>query len=241
MHQQTDPKQDALVARALSAFDAQAIEQAVSIITSCGDPLEAGAAFSAFGKALYHDRKDVTAMVAVGEAGVTFCLQEAGSAVDAATAAALKKHARDIAFNTAANCWPGWGDDGIRIDKGHLQSGLALARTCRDLVDQLQLGHRALGGADWLIGALRLAAGRSREALEDFERARRVFETGGDAAYELMARGYIALARKADPASAPVGAHDFSAALQELRNEGSKDSIFFAEQLVVAERTLLAH
>lgn len=60
-------------------------------------------------------------------------------------------------------------------------------------------------------------------------------------AYELMARGYIALARKADPVSAPVGARDFSAALQELRNEGSKDSIFFAEQLVVAERTLLAH
>jgi tetratricopeptide (TPR) repeat protein len=241
MHEQTDPKRDALVAAALGAFDAQAIDQAVSVITSCGDPLAAGAAFAALGKILYRDRKDVTAMIALGEAGVAFCLQEAGSAVDAATAATLKKRARGIAYNTAANCWPGWGDDGIRIDKNHLRSGLALAGTCRDLVDELQLGQEALGKADWLIGALKLAAGRADEALEDFERARRAFEAGGNATGELMARGYVALARKADPISAAVGAGDFATVLQALRNEGSKDSLFFAEQLVVAERILLAH
>jgi len=241
MHEETDPKQDALGARALGAFDAQGIEQAVSVITSCGDPVEAGAAFAALGKALYRDRKDMTAMIAVGEAGVTFCLQEARTAVDAAATATLKKRARGIAFNTAANCWPGWGDDSIRIDKNHLQSGLALAGICRDLVNELQLGQKALGGADWLIGALKLAAGRPSEASGDFERARRAFEVGGDAAYELMARGYVALARKADPISAAAGTHEFSTALQELSKEGSKDALFFAEQLVVAERTLLAH
>jgi hypothetical protein len=240
MHQQSDPSQDALVARALGAFDTHAIAEAVSIITCCGDPIEAGAAFAALGKVLYRDRKDVTAMIAVGEAGVTFCLQEAGSAVDAATAAALRKRARGVAFNTAANCWPGWGDDGICIDRGHLQSGLALAGTCRDLVDELQLGQQALGKADWLIGALKLAAGRIDEALADFERARHALEAGGDAAGELMARGYVALARKADPISAAVGAHEFAAALQALRNEGSKDSLFYAEQLVTADRIMLA-
>ena len=241
MHEQTDPRQDALVARALSALDANDIAQAVSVITSCGDPVEAGAAFAALGKVLYRDRKDVTAMIAIGEAGIAFCLQQAASAVDAATAAKLKKRARGIAFNTAANCWPGWGDDGIRIDRHHLQSGLALADTCRDLVDELQLGHEALGKAHWLIGALKLAAGRANEALEDFERARRASEAGGDAAGELMARGYIALARKADPISATVGAQEFATALQELRKDGSKASRFFAEQLVVAERILIAH
>jgi hypothetical protein len=241
MHKQTYPKQDALVARALGAFNSQAIERAVSIITSCGDSLEAGAAFSALGKALYRDRKDVTAMVVVGEAGVTFCLQEARSAMDAATAATLMKRARDIAFNTAANCWPGWGDDGIRIEPGHLQAGLRLAGICRDLVDELRLGQKALGKADWLIGALRLAAGRPNEALPDFEHARRAFELGGDASAELMARGYAALAQKADAVSAPVGARNFAAALQALREEGSKDSIFYAEQLITAERILLAH
>jgi hypothetical protein len=238
---QSDPEQDALLARALRAFDGNGIEQAISAIMSSGDPLKAGAALAALGKMLYRDRKDVTAMIAVGEAGVTFCLQEARSTVNTGTATALKTRARGIAYNTAANCWPGWGDDGIRIDSNHLQPGLALAETCRDLVDELQLDHRALGGADWLIGALKLAAGRADEALEDFERARRTFEIGGEAVYELMARGYVALARKTVPATAQVGAQDFSAALQELRNEGSKDSLFFAEQLVVAERILLAY
>jgi hypothetical protein len=241
MLEQADPKQAALLARALGAFDAQGIKQAVLVITSCGDPLEAGAALAALGKVLYRDRKDVTAMIAIGEAGITFCLQQAGSAVDAATAATLKKRARGIAYNTAANCWPGWGDDGIHIDEGHLQSGLALAETCRDLVDELQLGQEALGKANWLIGALKLAADRTDEALEDFERARRACEAAGDATGELMARGYIALARKADPISAAVGAREFATALQELRKDGSKASRFFAEQLVVAERILLAH
>jgi hypothetical protein len=138
----------------------------------------------------------------------------------------LKKLARTIAFNTATNCWPGWGDDGIRIDQSHLQSGLTLAGLCRELVDELHLGQRARGGADWLIGALKLAAGRPSEALPDFERARRTFEVAGDTPYELMARGYIALARKADPISVSVGAGDFATALQSLRNEDSKDAVF---------------
>jgi hypothetical protein len=77
--------------------------------------------------------------------------------------------------------------------------------------------------------------------LPDFERARRTFEVAGDTPYELMARGYIALARKADPISVSVGAGDFATALPSLRNEDSKDALFFVEQLVVAERILLAH
>jgi hypothetical protein len=241
MQKPTDPKQDAPVARALGALDAKGIEEAVSVVTSCGDPLEAGRAFSELGKKLYRERKNVTAMIAIGEAGVAFCLRKANNAARTETATSLKKLARTIAFNTATNCWPGWGDDGIRIDQSHLQSGLTLAGLCRELVDELHLGQRARGGADWLIGALKLAAGRPSEALPDFERARRTFEVAGDTPYELMARGYIALARNADPISASVGAGDFATALQALRNEGSKDALFFVEQLVVAERILLAH
>jgi hypothetical protein len=239
VQKQTDPGLDALLARALAALDAKDIDQAITVMTSGGEPLKAGAAFASLGKVLYRDRKDVTSMIAIGEAGITFCLQEAKSAVDAATAAKLKTRARNIAYNTAANCWPGWDDDGIRIDKDHLLSGLRLAGICRDLVSELQLGHEAVGTAYWLIGALKLAAGRPREALPDFENARRDFELGGAAAQELMARGYFALARKADPISAAAGTREFTAALQELRKEGSKDSLFFTEQLVVADRILL--
>jgi hypothetical protein len=241
MQQQADPKQDALLARALGALDAQDVEAAVSVVTSCGDALEAGRAFSELGKKLYRERKDVTAMIAIGETGIAFCLREARSAAETGTATGLKRLARNIAYNTAANCWPGWGDEGIRIDQQHMRAALTLAGICSDLVDELQLGQAALGKAAWLTGALKLAMNRPREALLDFERARRASEAGGEAAPELMALGYVALARKADPISASIGAREFETALQSLREDGSKESLFFAEQLVVAERILLTH
>jgi hypothetical protein len=57
MQKPTDPKQDAPVARALGALDAKGIEEAVSVVTSCGDPPEAGRAFSELGKKLYRAKK----------------------------------------------------------------------------------------------------------------------------------------------------------------------------------------
>jgi|SRR5579864_1712624 len=240
MNEQAAPTQDALLARALAALDAEGIDQAVTVARSGAEPLEAGRAFSDMSKMLYRNRKDVTGMIAIGEAGIAFCLQEAERATEPASATELRKLARAIAYNTATNCWPGWGDDGIRIEPHHLQAGLALAGTCRDLVEALQLGPRPLGGAYWLIGALKLAAGEPLHALSDFQHAQQVFAAGGLKPFELMARGYAALAQKADPASAAVGAQELASALQALRDEGSKDSLFFAEQIVIAERILLA-
>jgi hypothetical protein len=54
-----------------------------------------------------------------------------------------------------------------------------------------------------------------------------------------MARGYIALARKAESRSAAAGARDFVEVLKQLRDEGSKEAVFFADQLVVADQILL--
>ena len=54
-----------------------------------------------------------------------------------------------------------------------------------------------------------------------------------------MVRGYIALALKADPQSRPEGLNMLSETLARLRAEGSKDAIFFADQLGTADRVLL--
>jgi hypothetical protein len=240
MSKHIGPELDALLARILRIIDANGIDNAISVIRSNGDPQASGRVFSEISKILYRDRKDVAGMIAVAEAGVTFCLQEALRGKEETTTGTLKKLAKVIAFNSAANCWPGWGDEGIRIDSSHLRSGLILAGICRDLVEELQLGQKETGGAHWLLGALKLAGGQPIEALRDFQRAQQAFEAGGHTAYDLMARGYVALARKADPTSSPVGAQDFAEALAELQREGSKDAMFFANQLFVAERMLLA-
>jgi cytochrome c-type biogenesis protein CcmH/NrfG len=108
------------------------------------------------------------------------------------------------------------------------------------LVQELALTPREPGGAHWLVGALKLAVGEYTGARVSFEQAEQAF-LSGDAplAYALMARGYIALARKADPQCRREGADLLNQALERLRAEGSKDAIFFADQLFTADRVLI--
>lgn len=210
----------------------------VSIAASNPDPKEGAAMFAALVKHLYADRKDVPAMIAAGEAGVKFCL-EAADAAGGVLARDLKTTAKAVAYNTAANCWPGWGDDGIVIGANDLKSGLALAGLSRNLVHDLALGHKETGTAHWLIGALMLAAGRPVEARAEFQRATDAFQAAGERSLVLMARGYSAMAKKADPAIERAAERELLEAVHALRNEGSKQASFFADQIVTAERLLL--
>ena len=41
---------------------------------------------------------------------------------------ALKTKAKVIAYNAAANGWPGWGDDGIVITQSHIEEAFDLAK-----------------------------------------------------------------------------------------------------------------
>jgi hypothetical protein len=233
----TDPQASAVVAAALRAVEAGDSAGALAIATANADPQMGAARIAALAKQLYRD-KNVSAMIAVGEAGMRFCLDAARRATDPAVALALKTRARGLAYNIAANCWPGWGDDGIVIEAAHLRSGLALARLSRDLVQELGLGERATGTAHWLIGALHLAAGRSGDALSDFQRAEEAYRADDDRSYRLMALGYAALARKAAPSSHAAGVQDLAEALRQLREHGSTAAIFFADQIDTADWVL---
>jgi len=232
-------KRDELVARALQSLDAKGVAAAISTIKSSGDVKEARAAFADLVKSLYESRKDVANMILVGEAAVVFCLDHAKAATSPETGEQLKKTAKAMAYNVAANCWPGWGDEGVQIAPDQVQSGLSLANLSRDLVRELRLGHEEEGTAHWLVGALELAAGRQGEALSDFESSRQSFEAGGFPALRLLAEGYCAIARKAEPATASRGAQELAAALDQLRKMDLAAASAFADQLVVADRLLL--
>ena len=106
----------------------------------------------------------------------------------------LKTKAKAIAYNAAANSWPGWGDEGS--SSSHRTSRMDwIWRSGRLIVKELKLGHRQLGTSQWLVGALHLAAGRSDEAIAAPTRARDAYGAGGERASELLALGYLALAR----------------------------------------------
>jgi len=203
------------------------------------DPGTIGSAFNSSIKKLYREYKDVPHMLVAGEAGVAYCLNRANLESDPNKATELQKLARAIAYNTAVNCWPGWGDADIVIDESNINAGIKIAQQCLDLTQQLALGPRALGGAHWLIGTLELAAHRFDAARVEFEHAERIYHYDESLpAYVLMARGYLALTGKADPHSRSENAETLTQALDRLRADGSKDAIFFADQIATANRLL---
>jgi hypothetical protein len=220
------------------------VSDAMAVIESHADPCAMAAALGAAVKALYRQH-DVTRMIVAGQIGLAYCLRQAGVAADEDTARQLKQIGRAIAFNTAANCWPGWGDAGIVIADAHVAVGLELAIASRALVQDLGLAPRAQGSAHWLVGALELAAGRFEAAYAAFAQAEQAVlaadaaSSDALAASALMARGYMALARKADPRSRTEGADRLGETVARLRAAGSKEARFFADQLATADRILL--
>lgn len=215
------------------------VVDAISIIEGISDPMDASVAFMELSKQTYRGLQDVSSMVALGNAGTQFALRKAASSENSADAEKLKTSAKTLAFNTAANCWPGWGDAGIDIAEEHLQAGLKLSVLCRDLVVELALGHRARGNAHWLIGALHLAMGQHSEALAEFQRAKEESQAGGDADYVLLAEGYAALALKAQPEFRMAGDRELARILLLLGNRDTKDAQFFTSQLITADRVLI--
>ena len=212
------------------------IERSIQELIALGSPAEAAGGFVRLGKEYYKTQRDIGGVIAIGEAGVDFCIKSAAAASDAGTATSLRTFAKTIAYNAAANCWPGWGDQGVEIDDVHLEAGLKLAVLARDLVRQLKLGTKEIGTSHWLVGALELALGRLREAAIDFERAERAYELDGHATQQLLARGYSALTAKKNPVASARGASALAEVMKSLREEGSKEAVFFANQLATADR-----
>jgi len=188
-------------------------------------------------KILYARTKDVRSMLALARAGIDYQLRAAErvAADDAGLAITLRTAARKLAFNVAANSWPGWGDDGVVIVAADIEDGLNLAKLSLELVQELALGQQQLGTAFWLVGALDLAAGRTDAALASFDQARACYLAHGDHVQVLLADGYRAIALGAT-GDGPDGSLDEVVA--RLHRDGSKQAGFFAGQLRTAARIL---
>jgi hypothetical protein len=102
----------------------------------------------------------------------------------------------------------------------------------------LGLGHEAIGKAHWLVGALMLADRQFVDAIGEFQQAENAFQASGDASCVLLVRGYAAMARRFDSAPGPAADRALADTLDALRQDGSKQAIFFANQIVTAERVL---
>ena len=227
------------VSQALQHAEANDLAAMQAVIEADADAAEVAQRYADLTQALYRERKNVTQMLAVAKAGIAYCLgaAERAAVTDPAAAATLKTKAKVIAYNAAANSWPGWGDEGIVIAPSHIEDAFDLAQRSLALVEDLKLGHRQVGTSQWLVGALHLAAGRSDEAIVALTRARDAYSAGGERASELLALGYLALARSRQDTPERHRAELEEICLQ-LQQDGSPQAMAFAKQLRTADRLL---
>jgi hypothetical protein len=227
------------VTLALQHIESGDLAGAQHCLESESDSEKVGGYYAELTKTLYTKNKDVPGMLALGRAGVDYQLRQAErvAADDAALSVRLRTAAKTLAFNVAANCWPGWGDDGIVIEAADIEEGLQLAKRSLGLVQELALGQHQLGNASWLVGALDLAADRTEAAIASFDSARACFLSGGAQLEVLLGDGYraIALSATADGEGADVR---LDQVIGRLQQNGSEKAKFFIGQLRTAARIL---
>jgi hypothetical protein len=223
---------------ALASIRRSDLTSAIGRVESDAEAEQVSSDYTLLIKILYAQQKDVTNMAAVGKAAVRYHLRRSELARDVAATVKLKTAAKTLAYNVAANCWPGWGDEGVVIEAAHIDAGLELAMLSLRLVEELGLGPKQFGNAHWLVGALQLAAGRPDAALSSFEQARDAFASIGETTGVLLVDGYRAIAHRRAPDRAGRSVQELDEAIDRLMADGSKQARGFADQLRTAARVL---
>jgi len=207
-------------------------------LETAGAPDVVAQRYGALAQHLYNDRKDVPAMILAARAGIQFNLQRAREldATDKKTADQFRGHAKTIAYNLAANCWPGWMEQGITITVTERAIGLDAARLNLRLAVELRRPPEPLAHAHWLLGAQLLAAKQFDAAAVQFAESALKFAEAKKSTEEKMSLSYEKLVRRiqhADDANRQEALKQSLVALQALHND---DARFFAEQIRTAEK-----
>ena len=142
-------------------------DQATSWIESLGTPTEVCDIYNQAVRDLYWLEKGAKSLVIIGQSGISYCLAEAdkNEPLNQERALALRAQAKTIAYNLAANTWPGWGDEGVTIATADIKAGLQAAHLNLKLAFDLKKPADKIASAYWLLSALQLATGQFSESL----------------------------------------------------------------------------
>jgi hypothetical protein len=193
--------------------------------------------YGALAQHLFNDRKDLPGMILAAQAGIHFSLQRARDLDDTKQedAARLRGHAKMIAYNLGANCWPGWMEPGLTLTRTEREIGLDAARLNLRLAMELKRTPEPTGHAHWLLGAQLLAADQFDAAAIQFAKAAQQFRESQKPAEEHMAVSYEKLTRRVQHAGDAKSRTALEQSLTALESLGNDDARFFAEQVRTAE------
>jgi hypothetical protein len=230
--------QPAWLQKTLKAWSDQDSAAAFAELEGSGPSILVAERYATLAQHLYNDRKDLAGTILASRAGIQFALALAKEldATDKARAAEQRGHAKAMAYNLGANCWPGWMEGGITVTSTERAIGLDAARLNLRLAIELHRPPGPLGHAHWLLGAQLLAAERFEDAAEQFIASAKQFGAAKNPAEEQMALAYEKLTRRlqyADDAARREALKQSLAALEAMDNE---DARFFADQVRTAEK-----
>ncbi|MDE0453200.1 MAG: hypothetical protein OXI90_15715 [Gammaproteobacteria bacterium] len=170
-------------------------------------------------------KHDLASYLLVARAVYQAAMSAAEQSTDAEDRAGYSKVAYMTAYNIAANCWPGWSEEGASVTDEQRELGACFARAHLKIVSRLDVSAEA--NAYWINAAHELAAG-------NHEAARRMFSTCADRAaregardVEEMAGGWIAVVKVLQGIE---GAEDELKASKRRLVEMGGDGPFYAEQ-----------
>ncbi|HEY3323084.1 MAG TPA: hypothetical protein VGP72_21710 [Planctomycetota bacterium] len=204
--------------------------KAIEFIQSLGEPAKVAEAYSNLVQGLY-EKKNVAAMITIGRAGVQFCLTIAQQLAksDEKKSAWFRQNAQVMSFNLAANCWPGWGEEGIVLSPADLAFGFDMARLDLRLATEMKYPLLKLSNSNWIAGAHCMAAGKYADALAWFGKSRQHAEEAKAADQAEMVKGYAGITEIL--AGKEEGKAHFAAALEKLKASKGEDAKFFADQI----------
>lgn len=170
-------------------------------------------------------KHDLESYLSVARAVYEAAMSATEQSTDALDRAGYLKVAYMTAYNIAANCWPGWSEEGAAVTEEQRELGAGFARAHLEIVSRLDVSAEA--NAYWINAAHELAAG-------DHEAAKRMFSICADRAasegardVEEMASGWIALV---EVLQGLEGAGDELEASRRRLIEVGGDGPFYAEQ-----------
>ncbi|MCY3819682.1 MAG: hypothetical protein OXH52_10040 [Gammaproteobacteria bacterium] len=170
-------------------------------------------------------KHDLASYLLVARAVYQAAMSAAKESTDAEDRAGYQKVAYMTAYNIAANCWPGWSEEGAAVTNEQRKLGAGFARAHLEIVSRLDVSVEA--NAYWINAAHELAAG-------DHEAAKRMFSTCADHAasegardVEEMAGGWVAVV---EVLQGIEGAEDELEASTRRLVEMGGDGPFYAEQ-----------
>ncbi|MBN2381297.1 tetratricopeptide repeat protein [bacterium] len=181
-----------------------------------------------------YNQKSIDTMILVGKTGIDLCLAQAEriKEKEPIQSQRLRRIAQMMAFNLAANTWPGWGEQGITLNSEHQKFGLEMALLDYKMATDMDYPPDKIANSLWIIGAHYLAKAEYAEARSMFEQAKTKAEKAGQPDFVLMLEGYRNMT---DVLSGSETARsELSRTVNALRQSQGEDALFFADQLETA-------